>query len=37
MESEGISALLVVSNRETPLGVISRNQIEEYYNHKQAL
>jgi len=37
MSSSGVSALLVVSNRDTPLGVVSRSQIEEYYNHKQAL
>lgn len=37
MASRGVSALLVVSNQERPLGVISRGQIEEFYNHKQAL
>jgi CIC family chloride channel protein len=29
--------LLVVSNQSTPLGVISREQIESYYNHTQSL
>ena len=29
--------LLVVSNRQTPMGLISREQIESYYNHKQSL
>jgi CIC family chloride channel protein len=29
--------LLVVSNQESPLGLISKEQIESYYNHKQSL
>jgi CIC family chloride channel protein len=29
--------LLVVSNQQSPLGLISRQQIESYYNHKQSL
>ena len=37
MGSTGVTALLVVSNQDIPLGVVSRAQIEEYYNHKQAL
>lgn len=37
MSSTGVSALLVISNQDAPLGVVSRAQIEEYYNHKQAL
>jgi CIC family chloride channel protein len=29
--------LLVVSNQQSPMGLISRQQIETYYNHKQSL
>ncbi len=37
MQQKQLSHLLVVSNREEPLGLISRQQIEEYYNRKQTL
>ncbi|GGC00293.1 chloride channel protein [Marinobacterium zhoushanense] len=37
MVAHDVSVLLVISNQGTPLGVIRRSQIEEYYNHKQAL
>lgn len=35
MSSTGVTALLVISNQDQPLGVISRARIEDYYNHKQ--
>lgn len=37
MAAHGVTALLVISNQGSPLGVIRRSKIEEYYNHKQAL
>ncbi|MBV1788902.1 chloride channel protein [Marinobacterium sp. D7] len=37
MAAHGVSVLLVISNQGSPLGVIRRSKIEEYYNHKQAL
>lgn len=37
MSAKGVSALLVVSNQDKPLGVISHRQIEEFYHHRQAL
>lgn len=37
MQQKQLSYLLVVSNRDEPLGLISRQQIEEYYNRKQTL
>ncbi|GAA0795447.1 chloride channel protein [Marinobacterium sediminicola] len=37
MQQKQLNYLLVVSNRDEPLGLISRQQIEEYYNRKQTL
>ncbi|MBA4500802.1 chloride channel protein [Marinobacterium marinum] len=37
MQKKQLDYLLVVSNQDEPLGLISRQQIEEYYNRKQTL
>jgi len=37
MAAHGVNVLLVISNQGSPLGVIRRSRIEEYYNHRQAL
>lgn len=37
MQQKQLNFLLVVSNRADPLGLISRQQIEDYYNRKQTL
>jgi len=37
MQETELDTLVVVSNREEPMGLISRQQIEEYYHQKQSL
>lgn len=37
MQQHQLEHLLVVSNQYTAMGLISRQQIESYYNHKQSL
>ncbi|MBV0934197.1 chloride channel protein [Marinobacterium weihaiense] len=37
MQQQQLQYLLVVSNREEPMGLISRQQIEDYYHQKQSL
>lgn len=37
MQEQELESLIVVSNREDPIGLISRQQIEEYYHQKQSL
>ena len=37
MNDNHVKVLLVISNQQQPMGTISHQQIEDYYNHKQAL
>lgn len=37
MLQQELDYLLVVSNQQSPMGLISKDQIESYYNHKQSL
>ncbi|MBR9828374.1 MAG: chloride channel protein [Oceanospirillales bacterium] len=37
MQQQQLQYLLVISNREAPMGLISRQQIEDYYHQKQSV